>query len=163
MFALVASMLMSLPAMPSASVTCADQPASCDANWVVVAAGDDEQRPRDYATPAEIECPTPAPTGPMLSGECDQAPPDLWYRVSRVPIGPAGTLTAEQRRAADDLASSFTAPPATPKRAATPDAQPLALVAVPALTAGDAGAELPIDTQAPPGRCLVPPDRPPRS
>jgi hypothetical protein len=150
--------------MPSASVTCADQPASCDSAWVVrVPAPPSDDEARDYATPAEIECPTPVPAGPMLSGDCDATPPDLWYRVSRVPIGPAGTLTAEQRRAADDLASSFTAPPATPKRAATPDAQPLALVAIPALTAGDAGAELPIDAQAPPGRCLVPPDRPPRS
>jgi hypothetical protein len=162
MLALLASMILSLPAMPSASVTCADQPASCDGAWIARAPVAVENEPRDYATPAEIECPTPPPPSPLLSGDCDQAPPDLWYRVSRVPTGPAGTLAAERRQNASRLASSFTAPPARPEHAATPDAQPIALVAVPVLAAGGAVADFPIDAQAPPGGCLVPPDRPPR-
>ena len=168
MFALLASALLSLPTVPSsASVTCADRPASCDGAWGFRAApttGDDAAGPRDYATPAEIECPTPAPSaGPMLSGECDQTPPDLWYRVSRVPTGgPAGALALDRRSSPIGFASSCGAPPATPQHAATPDAQPLALVAVPVLLADDAGIDFLFDAQAPPGRCLVPPDRPPR-
>jgi hypothetical protein len=161
MLALLASMLISLPATPSASVSCPDWPASCDGAWVLRTAGTDDG-PRDYATPAEVECPTVA-LGPMLSDECDQAPPDLWYRVSRFPDGgPAGTLAAARRPTGDRVASSCGTPPSAPTRAVTPDAQPIALVAVPVFVATGDAVDLPTDAQAPAGRALVPPDRPPR-
>ena len=86
MLSLLATLLVSAPLMaaPSASVTCADGPASCDAAWVFMGAPDaDRDEPRDYATPAEVECPTPA-TGEDELGECAyEGPLDLWYRMSR--------------------------------------------------------------------------------
>ena len=107
MLSLLATLLASasLPAAPSASVTCADGPASCDAAWVFMGAPDaDRDEPRDYATPAEVECPTPA-TGEAELGECaDEGPFNLWYRMSRfAEPDPGGVGTAPARRSATKI------------------------------------------------------------
>jgi len=103
MLSLLVTLLASapLPAAPSASITCADGPASCDSAWVVMGApAADRDEPRDYATPAEVECPTPA--GDADLGECaDEGPFDLWYRMSRfAQPDPGGVGSAPARRSA---------------------------------------------------------------
>src|ERR1700689_1534544 len=87
------------PVMPSASVTCPGWPASCDGAWGVMpadapAAAATDDATHDYATPAEIDCPTPpepAPVLPIAIGECSEPPLNLWYRVSRFPESEAPT------------------------------------------------------------------------
>ncbi len=77
MFALAFTFAAALAAMPSASVTCADGPASCDGSWaapVAFTAGDEsDDGPHEYATPAEVDCPEP-PQPPIVlaSGECSE-------------------------------------------------------------------------------------------
>ena len=104
MLSLLVTLLASapLPAAPSASITCADGPASCDSAWVVMGSPADSDEPRDYATPAEVECPTPA--GDAELGECapdegPQRPFDLWYRMSRFAQPDPGGVGSRSRRA----------------------------------------------------------------
>jgi hypothetical protein len=165
-----------LAAAPSASVTCADGPASCDAAWAAPVAfaadsqDDDDGGPAEYATPAEVDCPEP-PQPPALtpSGECSEAPAValnfFWYRVSRYPESelPAGRLapTSGSRRA--HAAKTI--------RGGLPDAgqitkltvQPIALTALPALFPAASRRLDDTSTQALPARALAPPDRPPRA
>jgi hypothetical protein len=168
MLSLLATLLASasLPAVPSASVTCADGPASCDAAWVFMAppavdGGGDE--PRDYATPAEVECPTPA--GDAALGECaDEGPFDLWYRMSRfAEPDPGGVGTAPARRSTTKIANAaYGAPHDVPPRTA-PDAPQMALFAVPALPPTDGAPEFSTDARGPAARPIAPPERPPRA
>ncbi len=96
--------------MPSASVTCPGWPASCDGAWGAVAVDDSADAPaqaatndgpRDYATPAEVDCPTTPDAPAVATGECSEPPLNLWYRVSRFPDSeqPTGSLVAAPRRA----------------------------------------------------------------
>ncbi|HLK91905.1 MAG TPA: hypothetical protein VKZ18_18580 [Polyangia bacterium] len=166
----------SSPAMPSASVTCAGWPASCDGAWGdsdnsnTTAAGADDapadaDAPREYATPVEVDCPTPPEPAPVATGECSEPPIlNLWYRVSRSPDSeaPTGSLAPAPRRArAVHLVSAGGAPDPGVHLSA-PDFQPLALVALPGLVpAGDRDLH-DVSTRAVPARALAPPDRPPR-
>ena len=164
MLALLASLLTSLAAGPSASMTCADQPASCDARWGE-AAGPDVDDPTGYATPVEVDCPAPVAIGQMFSESCDGAPPDLWYRVSRFPDdGPAGTVAAGHRpRNPEALASASGLPPADSAHIPLASGQPLALAAgLPAVALGCDRTDFPRSTKAAPARWLTPPERPPR-
>jgi hypothetical protein len=156
--------LTGLAATPSASVTCATEPASCDAAWLVVAAQDADEGPSDYATPAEVDCQltVTAAVGQMFSEACDGSAPDLWYRVSREPADPAGSLAAARRGHGGSAPSSCGAPPSPSRHVTPPDVQPLALTTLPVLGLDSAPTDLPRDAQAPPGRTLAPPDRPPR-
>src|SRR6266540_5481558 len=163
MLSLLASMLLSLPAMPSASVTCADGPASCGGAWVELdTAVTDDVESDGYATPAEVDCRMPAAIGQIFSDACDQSPPDLWYRVSREPdAGPAGTLSAARRQTASRATASCGGVPADPRAAWAPsDAQPVALVALPTFAAHTVAADSSPDTKHGPARHLVPLDRP---
>ncbi len=157
-----------LPAAPSASVTCADGPASCDSAWPSALASDaqeaDDEGPREYATPVEIDCPAPPqPPAVVASGECSEPPLNLWYRVSRFPESelPAGRLApASARRARGPTALNSRVPDLGQISQRT--VQPAALHALPALfpTASRRHGER--RTQILPARALAPPDRPPR-
>jgi hypothetical protein len=91
MLALVASLLVSTPAFPSASVTCPEGPASCDGAVVAMLAlaptAPTDEVPRRYATPAVIDCRAPIRVTVLqtLVGECVGMPRDASYRVSRYP------------------------------------------------------------------------------
>jgi hypothetical protein len=161
--ALLASLVVSLlPAMPSASVTCAEAPASCDGAWLLAAPAQAAEGPVDYATPAEVECPTPPGDGQV--GTCDPTPLDLWYRVSRLPESESGgtTIAPARRARGGSLASSCGAPPPDAGHFAPPAAQPLALYALPTLLADSTPLTLTPDARVLPARALAPPDRPPR-
>jgi hypothetical protein len=170
--ALLVSIVVSLlPAMPSASVTCAEAPASCDGAWLPAAPaevqgqaqGQLDDGPVDYATPAEVECPTP-PTGDGQVGTCDPTPLDLWYRVSRVPESESGgtTIAPARRSRGGRVASSCGTPLPDAGYFAPPSAQPAALYAVPTLLAEWTRLLLSPDARELPARALAPPDRPPR-
>ena len=173
MLGLVLSLVVSAaPAMPSAAVTCPDWPASCDGAAVGLGAGapgsdgtnKDDSGPRDYATPAEIDCPTPG-DGPIASGECDEAPLDLWYRVSRSPDSeqPNGAIAPPAHRARAGRGVSCGTRPADPGHLAPPDVQPVALFALPGLAPAIDRNHFLAGAQPLPLRTLTPPDRPPRA
>jgi hypothetical protein len=158
-----------LPAAPSASVTCADGPASCDSAWPMAmnnGADDanDADGPREYATPVEVDCPAPPqPPAVMASGECNDAPLNFWYRVSRLPESelPAGHLApASARRARGTTAVGRDMPDVGQLSKLT--VQPMALQALPALFPTASRRRVDGLTWILPARALAPPDRPPR-
>ena len=167
MLSLLATLLVSasLPAAPSASITCADGPASCDAAWVVMGAPApaDRDEPRDYATPAEVECPTPA--GKAELGECaDEGPLDLWYRMSRfAEPDPGGVGTAPARRSVTKITGSSYGAPHDASSRPGPDAPQVALFALPALPPADGVPDFSSDARGPTARPIAPPERPPRA
>jgi hypothetical protein len=169
MLGLVLSLVVSAAsAMPSAGVTCPDEPETCDGASVALAvspsdATDDGSGPRDYATPVEIDCPAPG-NGPIATSECDGAPLDLWYRVSRSPDSetPNGSL-APARRARANHGSSCGSRPADPAQLTAPDVQPLALFAHHEAVATASRSPFRQDGLTLPSRTLTPPDRPPRT
>jgi hypothetical protein len=167
MLSLLATLLASAPliAAPSASVTCADGPASCDAAWVFMGAPDaGRDEPRDYATPAEVECPTPA-TGEDALGECAyEGPLDLWYRMSRFAEPDPGAVgTAPARRAVVKISGSSYGAPHDASQRTAPDAPQIALFAVPALAPIDGAPDFSPDARGPTARPIAPPERPPRA
>jgi len=158
-----------LAAVPSASVTCADGPASCDGAWAApVAFADDaapdDDGPAEYATPAEVDCPEPPQPAPVLaSGECSESPAAFWYRVSRYPESelPSGRLAPSTRRAHNAAAVTGGLPDVGHFTKLT--TQPIALVALPALFPALSRRLDHASAQALPARALAPPDRPPRA
>ena len=167
---------LSAPAMPSASVTCPGWPASCDAAWGALADDDSadgpgqaaaDDGPRDYATPAEIDCPT-APDAPAqpaaATGECSEAPLNLWYRVSRFPDSeqPPGSLVAAPRHAHGNRGITSGGAQDVGHWSA-PDVQPVALFALPGIVATGARTHSDFSSRTIPARVLAPPDRPPRA
>jgi len=163
MHGLLASVVISLlPAMPSGALTCADGPATCDGAVVALGARDDDDGPVDYATPAEVECPTP-PGADGQTGICDPAPGDLfWFRISRLPDSESGgTTVAPGAPSGGRVPPSCGAPPEG-TRIAPPAGQPIALFAVPTLVPEDSQRTVPPDPRPLPTRALAPPDRPPR-
>ena len=165
MVGVILAMVLSQPAMPSASVTCPDGPASCDGAWIV--AGETAEAPpipRDYATPAEIDCEGPAAEVAALATECDEVSLDFWYRVSRLPDGETGSLVPLRHGRGGRVHSACGAPPDRGQISASqPQVQPLALFALPGLMIIDAPADLRAETRRLPARVLAPPDRPPRA
>jgi hypothetical protein len=179
-FTLAASVIPAMPsvvpAMPSASVTCPGWPASCDGAWGAVAAdgatdaptqaGTDDG-PRDYATPVEVDCPSP-PEAPaqawVASGECSEPPLNLWYRVSRFPDSeqPTGSLAPAPRGARSNRGISAGGPQDVGHWSA-PDLQPVALFALPCLVPTAARNHLDVSSRTVPARAIAPPDRPPRA
>jgi hypothetical protein len=173
----VPAMPSAVPGMPSASVTCPGWPASCDGAWGAVVVDDDsadapaqaatDDGPRDYATPAEIDCPTPPepPALPSLaSGECSEPPLNLWYRVSRFPDSerPPESLVPAPRRARSTHGISSGGAQDVGHWSA-PDVQPLALFGLPGFVATGTRTHSDISSRTIPARALAPPDRPPRA
>lgn len=150
-------------AVPSASVTCADGPASCDSAWAPAPAAADEA-PREYATPAQVDCPVPPPPPTLLaSGECSEPPLNLWYRVSRSAESelPTGRLAPAARRAHPTRTVAGDLPDVGQLSKLT--VQPMALPALPALFPTATRRVDDMRAQLLPLRTLAPPDRPPRA
>ncbi|HZL20915.1 MAG TPA: hypothetical protein VFG23_24490 [Polyangia bacterium] len=173
MLGLVLSLVVSaVPTVPSAAVSCPGWPATCDGAALPLAAstGDGDEGdgagPREYATPAEIDCPTPpVANGPIASGECDGAPLDLWYRVSRLPDSerPAGSLMPMPRRSRAAHGSASGGRPADPGQLSAPDLKPAVLFAPHDFVATVGRGLFVRSTDALPARVVAPPDRPPRA
>jgi hypothetical protein len=176
MISLGATLLVSLSAAsagtatPSAAVTCADEPTSHLGAWVLAEEADadsDADQGPVYATPAEVECPTPR-GGAASPGDatCEETPPpDLWYRVSSAAAGEQVMNTLVPGRRARPgrpaLAAAGSAPDHRQLMPA-PHFQPVALCAVPLLLPSDPSVQVSRSSQTPPARILAPPDRPPR-
>jgi hypothetical protein len=170
MLALVVSALVSAAApapAPSASVTCADGPASCDAaaDWQrdgdVVADG-----PHRYATPAVIDCRAPLVPRVLqtLVGECDGTPRDASYRTSRYPESEqsAGSVLPAGRDRRPTLAACHGVP-AKGGVLTIDSVQPLALFAVPAVALQPGDSPLGESPPRPRSRTSDPLERPPRA
>jgi hypothetical protein len=162
MLALVISLIASAaPVLPGAAATCAEGADSCELAAAPVVAHEE----RTYATPAVIDCGSPAV--PMvlstMVGECDGTPYDASYWVSRDPQSESATpsLAPAARERRTGVAAWDGVPPKAPGLTVS-DAQPIAVFATPAHvhTATDACA--PRDTFLLPSRFGDPPDRPPR-
>jgi hypothetical protein len=170
MLGLVVSLLASaVPALPSASLTCPDGPASCDAATVaaVAPAPAPVETPRVYATPAVIDCRGTAVPAVLqtLVGECDGVPRDASYRVSRFPENEDSGLAMSPARQARDPrpgASCNGLPPAGGDLTVS-SLQAVALFAVPSLVEEARAAGAPEHAfyvrLRPPNRL----DRPPRA
>jgi hypothetical protein len=168
-FTLAASFV---PATPSASITCPGWPASCDAAWGAILVDDSAQAPtnddpRDYATPAEVDCPSPAEApapSSVATGECSEPPLNLWYPVSRFPDSEqsTGSLVPAPRGARSNRAVSNSGARDL-GHWSSPDLQPLALFALPGLAPTYARDHSDVSSRTVPARALAPPDRPPRA
>jgi hypothetical protein len=165
---LVVSLSAASPGVAStAGVTCADEPTSHLAGWVAPAGPDgDEAEGPVYATPAEVECPTPAPGAALLGdATCDETPPpDLWYRVSSPGASEhaSGAYVAARRGHSGRPAVSAGTPVPDHRQVTAPDFQPVALFALPALPSSSLSAGVSFHSDTPPARILAPPDEPPR-
>jgi hypothetical protein len=127
-----------------------------------------------YATPAEVDCRALAPADlrgaargsdrVLLSGDCESAPLDLRYRVSRFPDSERsqGAFRSERARRTVRAAAVVAGLPLNTAALMTATAHPMALYAEHALVP-PAARELDFE---PPAvlhtRSLDPPDRPPR-
>jgi hypothetical protein len=166
MVGVILALVLSHSTMPSASVTCPDEPASCD-SAIVGAALLAAQVPaaRDFATPAEIDCEDPAldmdVAKDALATACDEVSLDFWYRVSRLPDGESGSLVPLRHQRGSRVTSSCGVP-ADRGQISVPQTQPLALFAVPTLLPIEAEADWSAEALFLPARALAPPDRPPR-
>ena len=189
MLGLVMSLLAAVPVLPvSASITCPQGAASCDAAFEPVGgvtgaasfAFDRAATNEGYATPAVIDCRVPvvAPVLLTLVGECDGATQiasrsgstvaltDASYRASRYPESerPPGTLGPRRRDAHDKTkVTTCTGVPAEGAVVtATSPSQPLALFALAPLPQF-VSTTLPATAELlPPSGQLHPPERPPR-
>jgi len=155
--------------MASASVTCADGPASCDAAavWLAPLAADGDDDAPLYATPAVVDCPAPAVPAVLqtLVGECDGTPLDFAYRASRYPESEQarGSLAPgkQGRERHSGIAACDRVPPAGAVLTLSP-VQPVALFALPALVLATRDAPPPAHVFTLVFRATDPPERPPR-
>ncbi|HEY7370805.1 MAG TPA: hypothetical protein VIF57_01410 [Polyangia bacterium] len=110
-------------------------------------------------------CADPGPaSADVAAGECEAAPLDLWYRMSRfadVDPGSVGAGPARRVRANPTLASCDA--PKAPAQVSPPQAPPVALFALPALLLVQVPPYFDADAHALPARALAPPERPPRA
>jgi hypothetical protein len=166
MLGLVISLIAAVAsAPPGASATCAEGADSCELAAATVVAHEDGREERTYATPAVIDCGSPAV--PMvlstMVGECDGTPYDASYWVSRDPQSESATpsLAPAARERRTGVAAWNRVPPKAPGLAVS-DAQPIAVFATPAIVHVAPDARAPRDTFQLPSRFGDPPDRPPR-
>jgi hypothetical protein len=143
-----------------AADTCAQGAVSCELAPVVV------QEPREYATPAVIDC--RSATVPLvlstLVGECTGMPPrDTSYRASRYPESEdSQSVSAASHERREGVAACDGLPQKAPALPLS-DAQPLALVSKPVIVIQvGTGAAAPCAAFQLPARFRDPPDRPPR-
>ena len=153
--------LVAASVLPGAAATCAEGADSCELAAAPVAAHEE----RTYATPAVIDCGSPAV--PMvlstMVGECDGTPYDASYWVSRDPQSERATpsLAPAARERRTGVAAWHGVPPKAPGLAVS-DAQPIAVFATPTIVHVATDARAPRDTFSLPSRFGDPPDRPPR-
>jgi hypothetical protein len=147
------------PALPAAAA-CGEGPESCD---LAPLAAVERSEPREYATPAVIDCRSPAvPSAIFLEivGECI-GPHDASYRVSRDPEGENSPSLSPASRDRRGVASCDGLPQRAPALPLS-DAQPAALFAAPVVVhVAVAVREPPADWKLP-SRFGDPPERPPR-
>jgi hypothetical protein len=147
----------SAAALPAGDATCADGPACVDDLA-------DQLGPTEYATPAVIDCRSPAAAS-ALFGECDGTIHDASYRVSRFPDEQRTVELRAGRRDRRGGASSSSLdslPPRGVELTLAP-AQPMAVFAAPTLLPLDHGRAMPpAAVFILPSRFGDPPDRPPR-
>lgn len=140
---------------------------ACRVALVPVAPSDEDPT---YATPAEVDCRALVQARarqvdrPLLSGDCESAPLDLRYRMSRFADSerPSGSLRSERSRRTVQAPSTATGLPPDTGGLLPTAAQPMALYAsqdhIPPAASQVIGlSTTPLDT-----RSLDPPDRPPR-
>jgi hypothetical protein len=159
MLGLVISLVAATLPAPPAAVACDDGPASCDLAPLAAAA---PAEPREYATPAVIDCRSPVVPAVLqaIVGEC-VGPHDASYRVSRDPEGEnspsLSPATRDRRRVAscDGLPQNMPALPLS-------DAQPAALSATPFVVHVAVAIREPLAAWKLPSRFGDPPERPPR-
>jgi hypothetical protein len=150
---------------PSASVTCPDGPASCDAAQIDEADDADGDLPPTYATPAVIVCNVPAALQPLVIGECDGTPRDLWYRASRYPESEdsGGAVTPAGPAPRHNQAACTSVPPDGGDLTVS-SPQPLAVYGLPDEMAPIAARAAPPGSAFTlPSRIIEPPERPPRA
>lgn len=155
--------------VPEGGDLCAHPEAgACRVALVQLAESDGENT---YATPAEVDCralvvarAARQAERPLLSGDCESAPLDLRYRMSRFADSerPNGALRSEHSRRTVRSPSTATGlPPNTPGLLASA-LQPMALYASQGFIPPAAGQTIGLSTTPLDTRSLDPPDRPPR-
>jgi hypothetical protein len=166
---LITAASVAAPALPAAGVygggTCAEGAVSCELAPVAVAPVA-AAKPREYATPAVIDCRSAIvpPVLATLIGECTGMPPrDTSYRASRYPESEdSQSMSAASHERREGVAACDGLPQKAPALPLS-DAQPLALVATPVVIMhASAGATTPRAAFQLPARVGDPPDRPPR-
>jgi len=114
---------------------------------------------------AVAACAAPAAASADVAvGECEAAPLDFWYRMSRfaeVDPGSVGAGPTRRVRANPTLASCDA--PKAPAQVSPPQTPPVALFALPALPAVQVPPYFDADAHALPARAVAPPERPPRA
>jgi len=160
MLGLVISLVAATAPAPPAAVACDDGPERCELAPLVAAA---PEEPREYATPAVIDCRSPVVPAVLsgIVGECI-GPHDASYRVSRDPEGEnSASLSAAATRDRRGVASCDGLPQSAPALPLS-DAQPAALFATPFVVHVAVSIREPRDAWKLPSRFGDPPERPPR-
>ena len=159
MLSLVISLVATGAPAPPVAVTCGDGPDSCELAPLVAAA---EAEPREYATPAVIDCRSPVVPAVLseIVGEC-VGPHDASYRVSRDPDGEYSPSLSPATRDRHGVASCDGLPQKAPALPLS-DAQPAALPATPLAVHVALAIRAPGDEWKIPSRFGDPPERPPR-
>jgi hypothetical protein len=116
---------------------------------------------------ASATCPDPTPaTADVAFGECEAAPLDLWYRMSRFAESEPGGIGAggvgPTRRLQANRAVTSCDAPQVPAQMSTPNVPPAALVALPTLLPLSRPTHFDGDARDLPARAIAPPERPPR-
>jgi hypothetical protein len=164
MLGLVISLIVATaPALQGAAAACAEDADSCDFAAAPVVAHEE----KIYATPAVIDCDSPAV--PMvlstMVGECDGTPYDASYWVSRDPQSERATpvlAPAPRERRGAVTTSTWDGLPQKAPGLTISDVQPIAVFATPLVVPAMTDARPPRDTFSLPSRFGDPPDRPPR-
>ena len=123
---------------------------------------------------AAATCPDPTPaTADVAFGECEAAPLDLWYRMSRFAesepggvgagsVGSVGSVEQARRLQANRGITSCDAPQ-VPAQISAPNLPPVALVALPTLLPLSSPMHVDGDARDLLARAIAPPERPPRA
>jgi hypothetical protein len=159
MLGLVISLVAATAPAPPAATACGDGPDSCELAPLVVAAAPE---PREYATPAVVDCRSPVVPAVLsaIVGEC-VGPHDASYRVSRDPEGENSPSLSPANRDRRRVASCDGLPENAPALPLS-DAQPAALSATPLVVHVAVALAEPRDEWKLPSRFGDPPERPPR-
>jgi hypothetical protein len=114
---------------------------------------------------AAATCPDPTPaTADVAFGECEAAPLDLWYRMSRfAESDPGGVGAGPTRRLQANRSVTSCDAPQVPAQISAPTMPPVALVALPTLMPLTSPRHFHGEARDLPARAIAPPERPPRA
>src|SRR5206468_6091912 len=97
-------------------------------------------------------------------GECEAAPLDLWYRMSRFAESEPGSIGAgPTRRLQANRSITSCDAPQVPAQISAPNLPPVALVALPTLLPLSSPMHFDGDARDLLARAIAPPERPPRA